>query len=42
MREVVRQAKGAYRDVDQLQPVGMSNQVVGEHDSSLKSGIGPF
>lgn len=31
-----------YRNVDHLQPVCVANQVVGEHDSPLQAGVGPF
>lgn len=35
-------AEGTYGDVDHFQPVRVADQVVGEHDSSLQAGVGPF
>lgn len=32
---------GGRRYVNQLQPVGISHQVVGEHDSALQTGVSP-
>lgn len=38
-----RQFEGySYRNIHHLEPVGVSDQVVGQHNSALQSRVGPF
>lgn len=41
MDRAYRLGRMTYRYVNQLQPVGISHQVVGEHDSALQTGVSP-
>jgi hypothetical protein len=38
----VRRRGGTHRDVNHLQPKGVSHQVVGQDDGALQAGVGPF